>query len=149
MEKSKLAKSAGIILSFFLLFIMAKSYSAAGNKSSSDEIKSASRYINSEAEFDRVLKKEESKLLLIDLYADWCRPCKILSPILEEIAKEKAEEVSVYKINVEKNRSLAQKFKVRGIPLVVLVRDGKAIHRMIGLRTKEDYVKTINHFLGN
>jgi thioredoxin len=106
------------------------------------------RTVASTEQFERIMETAGNRLLLFDLYADWCMPCRVLSPILEEIAREHAHGVSLYKINVDQNPSLARAFGVRGIPYVVFVKDGKAVHAMTGVNAKDAYVRAIKRYGG-
>ena len=78
------------------------------------------------------------KLVLVDFYADWCGPCKMLSPILHELAEEKADALKIGKINVDEQMELAMQFQVSSIPLVVLFKDGKAVAKFVGFRPKAE-----------
>ncbi len=73
--------------------------------------------------------------VLIDFYAEWCGPCRMMAPVMEEIAAER-EDVLVGKINVDEQGELAAAFGVQSIPLIVLVRDGKAVAQSLGARPK-------------
>jgi thioredoxin 1 len=81
---------------------------------------------------------------MLDLYADWCMPCKILSPRLEQIAAEHRDKVDVYKVDVDRHGDIARAFGVRGIPYVVLVRNKQAVKAFTGVQPKEAYVRAIN-----
>ena len=81
---------------------------------------------------------EANKLVFVDFYADWCGPCKMLSPILHELAEEKADVLKVGKVNVDEEMELAMQFQVSSIPLVVLFKDGKAVAKSLGFRPKEE-----------
>ena len=81
---------------------------------------------------------EANKLVLVDFYADWCGPCKMLSPVLHELAEEKADVLKVGKVNVDEEMELAMQFQVSSIPLVVLFKDGKAVAKSLGFRPKEE-----------
>lgn len=90
----------------------------------------------------------EGKLpVIIDFYADWCRPCKMIGPILEELGKEYKGKIIVYKVNVDQQKELAGMFNVRSIPAVMFVpRTGKP-QMSVGAMQKADYVKAINEVL--
>ena len=76
-----------------------------------------------------------TKTTLVDFYADWCGPCQMLSPIIDEIAKEST--IDVAKVNVDKNQNLAAKYNVMSIPTLIIFKDGKEHSRMIGVQSKE------------
>ena len=78
------------------------------------------------------------KTVLLDFYADWCGPCKMLSPILHEIAEENAGTIKIGKVNVDEQMELARQFQVSSIPMLVVFKDGKAVATAIGYRPKED-----------
>ena len=87
---------------------------------------------------------EESKgLVLVDFWAPWCGPCRILGPIIEEIAGETEGKVTVAKMNVDENQKVPQKFGIRGIPTVILFKDGKIIETLVGVQPKKTYLDLI------
>lgn len=75
-------------------------------------------------------------LVLIDFYAEWCGPCKMLSPVLEQINKEH-KDVKVVKVNIDDSRSIASYYQIQSIPTLVLLKDGEFIQRMIGFNPKK------------
>ena len=86
-----------------------------------------------------------SGLVLVDFWAPWCAPCRMLGPIIEEVAGE-VEGVSVGKLNVDENPQTAQEYKIMSIPNVILFKDGEPVEAIVGLRTKEAYLEAIeNH----
>lgn len=89
---------------------------------------------------NQILKDNEK--VLIDFYADWCGPCRMLSPIVEEIKNERTD-VKVIKINVDENPQLAGAYGVRSIPTLVYIKDGKLANQMIGVRPKKDILSMI------
>ena len=76
--------------------------------------------------------------VLLDFYADWCGPCKMLSPILHELAEEKSGALKVGKVNVDEQRELAMRFQVSSIPMLVVFKDGKAVAKSVGYRPKSE-----------
>ena len=82
-----------------------------------------------------------SGITLVDFYADWCGPCKVLAPILEDISEKSAARIC--KVDVEKNRTLAQQFGVRSIPLLVVLKDGKPVEQMLGLKDESTILEMI------
>ncbi len=90
---------------------------------------------------------EGERPCVIDFYADWCRPCKMVAPIMDELAKEYKGQVDIYKVDTEKNRELSQVFGIRSIPSVLFCpADGKP-QMATGAMSKENYMKTIDEFL--
>ena len=102
--------------------------------------------IDSMEQLNKIIGKSGERLLIFDFYADWCPPCKELEPILEKIAKEKSEMVTVYKINIDRNRALANSFHVGGIPHVVFLKDKKTVLELTGLYPKNMYLKAVERF---
>ena len=86
----------------------------------------------------------QSKIpVLVDFYAQWCRPCQMLAPVIKELAEELKGKVKVTKLDVDKNQSLAAKYKVMSVPTLILFKNGQEIKRIIGLRSKEELKKEL------
>jgi thioredoxin 1 len=90
---------------------------------------------------EQVLKS--SKPFLVDFWAGWCGPCRAVSPIVEEIAAEKADEISVGKLNIDEQGEIAQQYRVMSIPTLILFKDGEAAAVSIGAASKEELLKRI------
>jgi thioredoxin len=87
------------------------------------------------------------KPCIIDFYADWCRPCKMLAPILEELALEYKDQIYIYKVNTDMSQNVSAFFNIDGIPAVFFIPLSGEPRSMIGLNPKEEYVKAINEVL--
>ena len=86
--------------------------------------------------------KKLNKTILIDFYANWCGPCKMLSPIIDQIAEER-EDVIVGKINVDEENDLAEQFGVFSIPTLVVIKDGEIVHQSAGARPKSQILQLL------
>ncbi len=85
----------------------------------------------------------KNKLVLVDFWASWCGPCRMMAPVLNDVAKELTGNSHIGKVNIEQYQSLAQKFKVRSIPTLILFKDGKEINRFVGVKSKEFLLKQL------
>ncbi len=81
--------------------------------------------------------------VLVDFFADWCGPCKMLAPILKDVKEELGDAVKIVKIDVDKNQSIAAKYQVRGVPTMLLFKNGKQVWRQSGVLQKKDIVQII------
>ncbi len=90
-----------------------------------------------------VLKSEVP--VLVDFWAPWCGPCKMIGPIIEEMAAELGDDVKIGKVNVDNNQELAGQFGVRGIPTIMVFKGGEVVDSFVGLRPKEDLVNALNN----
>ncbi len=79
----------------------------------------------------------KNKLVLVDFWASWCAPCRMMAPVLNDVASELTGTTHVGKVNIEQFQSLAQKFQVRNIPTMILFKNGKEINRYVGIKSKD------------
>jgi thioredoxin 1 len=89
-----------------------------------------------EGTFDAFI--DNNKVVLIDCWAPWCRPCRMLAPIIEELAEELKGEVAVGKLNTDENQGIAMRFDINAIPTMLIFRDGVMYEPLVGLRSKEE-----------
>lgn len=82
--------------------------------------------------------------VLVDFFADWCGPCKSLAPILKEVKEELGDNIKIIKIDVDKNQSLASKYQVRGVPTMLLFKNGTQVWRQSGVLPKSEIINVIN-----
>lgn len=97
----------------------------------------------SEATFDKVVN-ESSKPVLVDFWASWCKPCKMVAPILEEIAQEYSDKIVIAKLNIEENPNIAPKFGIRGIPTLLIFKNGQVAATQVGALSKAQLKDFIN-----
>jgi thioredoxin 1 len=93
--------------------------------------------ILTEANFNEEVLKASTPVL-VDFWAEWCGPCKMIAPLIDEIAKEKAGSVKVAKVNVDDNQSLSMKYNVRAIPALLFFKNGQLRDQVVGMTSKKD-----------
>ena len=100
----------------------------------------------SDATFDEVIKAS-TEPVLVDFWAEWCGPCKMIAPVLEEIASEKAGSLKIAKLNVDDNPGIARRFEVLSIPTLILFKDGEPAKRIVGARGKGQLLSDLAEFI--
>ena len=90
---------------------------------------------------NEVLKSD--KPVILDFYADWCGPCKMMSPIIDGVAEELGEEVKVGKVNTDENLELAQKFNIMSIPTIMIFKDGNVSKTFVGVTDKTEIINAV------
>lgn len=96
------------------------------------------------ANFNELINK--NKLVLIDFSATWCGPCQTLAPILKEVKDHFGDQLSVLKVDVDRNQALSKSFSVQGVPTLILYKDGSQVWRQSGLLTKSQLVSVIEQY---
>lgn len=85
-----------------------------------------------------------SEPVFVDFWADWCGPCKMVGPVVEELAEDFKGKAKIGKLNVDENGTTAQAYGVMSIPTLILFKDGKEVERVVGFKPKEELAKIIN-----
>jgi thioredoxin 1 len=96
----------------------------------------------SDADFDEHVVKADQPVL-VDFWAPWCAPCRMVAPIVEELAESMKDTIKVCKVNVDDNQVTAQTYGIKAIPTLILFKSGQAAARMVGVRPKEEIKKEI------
>ena len=95
-----------------------------------------------ESNFDRELTQDD-KPVIVDFWAEWCGPCKMIAPLLDEVAREKAGTVKVAKVNVDENQSLSFKYNIRAIPALLFFKNGQLRDQVTGVTSKKDLLNRL------
>ncbi len=100
----------------------------------------------SDATFDEEIGAASTPVL-VDFWAEWCGPCKMIAPVLEEIADEQGDALKIAKLNVDEAGAVARRFEVMSIPTLILFKDGEPVRRIVGAKPKQALLDDISEFL--
>jgi thioredoxin len=137
-------RSFMVIVAVFLIFSMVSCKNNTNEKAKTNN--SIITSIDNVEQLNKVVEISNERLLILEFYADWCPPCKELTPILEKIAKEKRATVAIYKIDIDRHRELSNSFRVAGIPHVTFVKNKENVFSLTGLYPKTMYLKVIEQY---
>lgn len=97
----------------------------------------------SDSSFDQEVLQSDVPVL-VDFWAPWCGPCKTIAPVVEELAREYGDKIKVVKVNVDDNKEAAMRYNVRGIPNLILFKNGEAMNQIVGAVAKQELAKAID-----
>jgi thioredoxin 1 len=102
-------------------------------------------FIQDEAEFNSLLASEP--LMVVDCTATWCGPCKLISPLIDQLATEYGDRAKVYKLDIDANKPIAKQFGLKSIPAVMFFKNGELTETLVGVQSYEMFTSTIEQFL--
>ncbi len=137
--------SIGAIIAIVLAVVVVGYFGIALRRMKKIQVPSSEKIVNlNEANFEHQIKRG---ITLVDFWATWCMPCKIMVPALNDVAEELDGKVKIAKVDVDQNQSLSAKFKVRSIPTLILLKDGKEINRFVGVKDRNFLLKQLRAVL--
>ncbi|HSM84004.1 MAG TPA: thioredoxin domain-containing protein [Nodosilinea sp.] len=104
-------------------------------------------YIENEAEFDALLSAES--VFVVDCTAAWCGPCKLVAPLMDQLADEYGDRVKVFKLDLDANQAVAKRYAIRSIPAVMFFSQGEVAETLVGAKKYDEYSDTLGKYLGS
>ena len=102
-------------------------------------------YIQNETEFDTLLKDES--LLVVDCTAQWCGPCKMIAPLIDQLSEEYSDQAKVFKLDLDTNQAVAKRFGIRSIPAVMVFKQGELVDTLVGVKPYEEFSQAVSKHL--
>ena len=99
------------------------------------------------SDFEKKVIKEQKKIVLVDFFTPWCGPCQIMGPLLEKIAKNFKNKIIFYKVNIDKNQDLANKYHILSIPTLIIFKKGQIIKTFLGLDDERQITKKLENLI--
>lgn len=103
-------------------------------------------YIETETEFDSLLQTES--VFVVDCTAQWCGPCKVVAPLMDQLAEEYSDQAKVFKLDLDANRAVAKRLEVRSIPAILIFKQGELVESLIGVKPYEEFSEAVKKHLG-
>tara|TARA_Y100001960_G_C14416633_1_gene700773 strand:- start:412 stop:735 length:324 start_codon:yes stop_codon:yes gene_type:complete len=100
-----------------------------------------------DSSFTDQLKQSDSKLVIVDFWADWCGPCKMLAPTLESLSDKLSDSIEIFKLNTDENPKTAQAFQISSIPCCILFKNSEEVHRIIGHKSEDAFEAELTPFI--
>ncbi|MBH37750.1 thioredoxin [bacterium] len=100
-----------------------------------------------DSSFNDHLKQSDSKLVIVDFWADWCGPCKMLAPTLESLSDKLSDSIEIFKLNTDENPKTAQAFQISSIPCCILFKNSEEVHRIIGHKSEDAFEAELTPFI--
>jgi thioredoxin 1 len=130
-----------VILALIVIFIVYVTLSLKKMKNAPAVAESNSIINLDEKNFQQTTK---DRVVLVDFWAEWCMPCKMMTPILNDVVNEVDEKIKICKLNVDSQQKLASKFGVRSIPTLIILKNGKEVRRFVGVKPKDFLISQLN-----
>jgi thioredoxin 1 len=102
-------------------------------------------FIEDETKFDSLLASE--LLLVVDCTATWCGPCKLVAPLMDQLADEYGDRIKVFKLDVDTNKPIAKRFAIKSIPAVIYFKQGELMEILVGVKAYEEFSSAVNRYL--
>ena len=102
-------------------------------------------FIQGEAAFDTLLTGES--LLVVDCTASWCGPCKLVAPMMDQLAEEYGDRIRVFKLDLDTNKEIAQRFSIRSIPAIMFFKQGELLETLVGVKPYEEFSGAVDRYL--
>jgi thioredoxin 1 len=128
-----------VLITVAIMFIAILSFEKASAQTTESNIK-----VLNESNFKASTK---TGIYVVDFYADWCRPCKMMKPVLEEVAGEYSSKFTIASVNTDQNKTLSSQYNISGIPCLVILKDGKEVKRIVGYRDKTQLLSELADYI--